>query len=134
MRVNANGGGPNYWPNSFGGPRPDSRAGEPPFDLSDQAGRYPFTHPNDDFVQPGNLYRKVINDENRDHLIGNIVDHLGKVQKRIQLRQTALFYKADQNYGRSVAEGLGLDVNEVKRLADMSHEERAKATEQGTYS
>jgi len=25
-------------------------------------------------------------------------------------------------------------VNEDKRLADMSHEERAKATEQGTYS
>lgn len=97
MRVNANGGGPNYWPNSFGGPRPDSRAGEPPFDLSDQAGRYPFTHPNDDFVQPGNLYRKVINDENRDHLIGNIVDHLGKAYKKkvavLQRGLTTLFTK-----------------------------------------
>ena len=49
---------------------------------------------------------------------------------RIQLRQSALFYKADQDYGHRVAEGLGLDVNEVKRLANMSHEERAKATEQ----
>jgi catalase len=135
MRVDANGGGePNYWPNSFGGPRPDPTAGEPPFELSGQAGRYPFTHPNDDFVQAGTLYRKVMSDEDRDHLIGNIVDHLGKAQKRIQLRQTALFYKSDPDYGRRVAEGMGLDVNEVKCVADMSQEERAKATEQGTYS
>jgi hypothetical protein len=40
--------------------------------------------------------------------IENIVDHLEKAQKRIQLRQTALFYKADSDYGRRVAEGLGL--------------------------
>jgi catalase len=135
MRVDANGGGgPNYWPNSFGGPRPDPTAGELPFELSGQAGRYPFTHPNDDFVQAGTLYRKVMSDADRDHLIGNIVDHLGKAQKRIQSRQTALFYKADADYGRRVAEGLMLDMKRVKRLADMSHEERAKATEQGTYS
>ena len=64
----------------------------------------------------------------RSHLIGNIVDHLGGAQKRIQLRQTALFYKADADYGGRVAKGLGLDVKEVERLAEMSQEERAKAT------
>jgi catalase len=57
------------------------------------------------------------------------VDHLGKAPKRIQLRQTALFYKADKEYGQRVAKGIGLDLNEVKRLAGMSQEERAKATE-----
>jgi len=130
MRVDVNSGGePNYWPNSFGGPEPDPKAGEPRFDLSGQAGRYRFTHPNDDFVQAGTLYHKVMSDQDRDHLIGNIVDHLGKAQKRIQLRQTALFYKANQDYGRRVAEGLGLDTNEVKRLAEMTQEERANATE-----
>jgi catalase len=56
------------------------------------------------------------------------VDHLGGAQKRIQLRQTALFFKADQDYGRRVAAGLGLELAEVERLAPMSHEERAKAT------
>ena len=49
-------------------------------------------------------------------------------QERIQLRQAALFYKADVEYGRSVAEGLGLDIKEVEKLAEMSEEERAKAT------
>jgi catalase len=46
------------------------------------------------------------------------------------LRQTALFYKADPDYGRRIAEGLGLDTKEIERLAEMSQEERAKATAQ----
>ena len=50
-------------------------------------------------------------------------------QKRIQLRQTALFYKAHKEYGNRVAEGLELDVKEIQRLAEMSQDERAKATE-----
>jgi len=130
MRFDANGGGgPNYWPNSLGGPAPDSDALEPPFEVSGEAARHPYAHPNDDFVQAGNLYRDVMTDEDRDHLIGNVVDHLGNAQKRIQLRQTALFHKADPEYGRRVAEGLGLDVKKVERLAGMSQEERVKATE-----
>jgi catalase len=125
------GGGPNYYPNSFGGPEPDPDAGEPPFEVSGEAARHPYTHPNDDFFQAGELYRRVMTDEDRNHLIGNITSHLGNAQKRIQLRQAAVFYKADPEYGSRVAEGLGLDTKEVKRLAEMSQEDRAKAT-QGT--
>ncbi len=129
MRFDANGaGGPNYWPNSFGGPGPDPEAQEPFFDVSGVAARHPYTHPNDDFVQAGNLYRDVMTDEDRDHLIGNIVAHLGGAQKRLQLRQTALFFKADADYGRRVAEGLGLDVKEIEKLAEISQEDRVKAT------
>ena len=129
MRVDDGGGsGPNYYPNSFAGPAPRPEVAEPPTKVSGNAARQPYEHPNDDFVQPGDLYRDVMTDEDRDHLIGNIVAHLGNAQKRIQLRQTAIFYKADTEYGTRVAEGLGLDVNEVKRLAGMSKEERAEAT------
>jgi len=60
----------------------------------------------------------------REHLIGNIINHLGGAQKRIQLRQIALFYKADPDYGRRVANGLMLDMKEVDLLANLSHEER----------
>lgn len=129
MRFDDNGkGGPNYYPNSFGGPAPDPKAAEPPFEVSGEAARREYTHPNDDFVQAGDLYRKVMTDTDRDHLIGNIVDHLGGAQKRIQLRQCAIFLKADADYGRRVAEGLGLDLKEIERLAAMSREERAKET------
>ena len=131
MRADANGGsGPNYWPNSFGGPAPDPVALEPPFEVSGEAARTPYSHPNNDFVQAGNLYRDVITDQDRENLIGNIVDHLGGAQKRIQLRQAAIFFKADPDYGLRVAEGLNLDVSQVKRLSEMSQEERASATEE----
>ena len=111
MRFDTNGGSdPNYYPNSFGGPEPDIQAAEPVFKVSGNAARQPYTHPNDDFVQAGNLYRKVMTDKDRDHLIGNIVSHLCNARKDIQIRQTKIFYKADPDYGRRVAEGLGLDL------------------------
>lgn len=134
MRFDENGGnGPNYWPNSFGGPGPDASAAEPPIDLEGAANRYPFTHPNDDFVQAGNLYRNVMTDQDRTNLVGNITSHLSGAVKRIQYRQTAIFFKADPEYGTRVAKGLGLDVNEVQKLAEMSDEGRAEATKEGAY-
>lgn len=129
MRIDDNGGdAPNYWPNSFAGPAPEPEFISPPIDISGMAARHSYTLTDEDFVQAGELYRKVMTDIDRDHLIGNIVVHLGKAQKRIQLRQTALFYKADQDYGRRVAKGLGLNSEEVKTLAAMSQEERVQAT------
>ncbi|MEA1984296.1 MAG: catalase [Euryarchaeota archaeon] len=130
MRIDANGGGgPNYWPNSFDGPAPDPDALKPPFEVSGKVDRTPYNHPNDDFIQAGNLYRDVMDDQARENLVGNIVSNLSGAQKRIQLRQTALFFKADSDYGIRVAEGLWLDVKEVERLANMTQKERTKATE-----
>ncbi|HEX7344862.1 MAG TPA: catalase [bacterium] len=118
MRVDDNGGArPNYFPNSFGGAEPDPRAAEPQFDVSGLAHRHPYAHPNDDFIQAGALYRNVLSKTDRDHLIGNIVSHLSHAQESIQLRQTALFYKADEDYGRRVAAGLKLDIKKVLPLA-----------------
>ena len=54
MRFDGNeGDAPNYYPNSFGGPEPDAKAAEPAFEVSGNVARQPYTHPNDDFVQPG---------------------------------------------------------------------------------
>jgi catalase len=129
MRFDENGGGgPNYWPNSMGGPEPDAKFAEPSIELEGNAARYPQEITDDDFFQAGELYRRVMTDTDREHLIGNIVAHMGAAQKRIQLRQTALFYKADPDYGLRVAKGLGLDAKEVERLAAMSPDERAAAT------
>jgi catalase len=38
-------------------------------------------------------------------------------KENIQYRQIALFYKADEDYGARLDEGLGLDVVKVKDLA-----------------
>jgi len=112
-------GSPNYYPNSFGGPEPDPSAEWPSIAMSGLSGRHAYTHHNDDFVQPRALYERVMTDLDRDHLIGNIVDHLSGAKKNIQMRQTALFYKVHEEYGTRVAEGLGLDVKEVKKQANM---------------
>ena len=122
------GGPPNYYPNSFGGPAPDASVAPPPLAVSGWAARQPYSHPNDDFVQAGWLYGKVMTDEERARLIGNIAAHLGGAQERIQLRQAALFFKANAEYGTRVAEALGLDVKKVEALAAMTQEERVAAT------
>lgn len=119
MRFDSNGGGkPNYYPNSMGGPEPKFGMAEPPFEVSGMATRHEYTHPNDDFVQAGDLYRKVMGDQDRDHLIDNIVTHLCNAKRQIQLRQTALFYLADHEYGRRVGEGLGFAIKDIEKQAE----------------
>jgi len=110
-------GEPNYWPNSFGGPEPDPTTAEPEYEVSGKAARHPYSHPNDDFIQPSALYEKVMTDADRDHLIGNIVDHLGNAKKEIQMRQNAIFYRVHPDYGSRVSKGLKLDIEEIKRLS-----------------
>lgn len=109
---------PNYYPNTFGGPEPDPTAKWPSLSVSGLSARHPYIHPNSDFVQPGALYERVMTDVDRDHLMGNIVDHLGVAKMEIQLRQTVLFYKVHEESGTRVAEELGLDVEEVRRLSN----------------
>ena len=50
------------------------------------------------------------------------------------LNCTSADHKADKDYGSRVAQGQGLDVAEVERVPNMSQEERARATVQGTYA
>jgi catalase len=129
MRTDGNaGGGPNYWPNTFGGPSPDPGVALPPIDISGMAARHVYPLGDVDFVQAGDLYRKVMRKEQRAHLIDNLVTHMRGAQKRLQLRQAALFFKADREYGERVAQGLGLNMEEVVRLAAMSQVDRVKAT------
>lgn len=129
MRFDENAGGaPNYWPNSLGGPAPDASFAPPPIDVAGIADRHSFDLGDVDFVQAGALYGKVMTDSDRTNLVGNIAAHLGNAQKRIQLRQTAIFFKSHEEYGSRLAEALGLDVAEVAKLAAMSQEDRVKAT------
>ncbi|KAG0373488.1 hypothetical protein BGX24_011632 [Mortierella sp. AD032] len=62
--------------------------------------------PEDDFVQPGDLYR-LMKGKEQDDLIKNIVTHIKNVKDQtIVQRQIALFNKADPEWGRRVQEGL----------------------------
>ncbi len=114
MRTDGNmGGGPNYWPNSYDAAEPVPGEGEPMYPVSGMAGRQPYKHENDDFVQAGALYNKAMNDQDRANLVRNIVAHLGNARRDIQQRQVKIFFKADPDYGRRVAEGLGLSEDDL---------------------
>ena len=109
MTIDGNqGAAPNYWPNSVeGAPRPDtSRTDVTPYEISGIVGRHSYTHPNDDFEQPGVLYRQVMTPEQKTRLINNIAGHLKNARKDLQERMVVLFTKVDREYGARVQEGL----------------------------
>ena len=109
MRFDGNAGtSVNYEPNSFGGPKEDPAYNEPPLKISGDADRYEQKRGvDDDYIQPGNLYRSMPSDE-QDRLVNNIVSSLKNVSKEIQEKMASHFYKADKDYGEKVAKGLEL--------------------------
>ncbi|MET1028561.1 MAG: catalase [Dongiaceae bacterium] len=112
MRVDGNNGGePNYQPNSFAGPVDDRRFNEPPLALDGAANRFDHRIDTDYYSQAGDLFRLMTDDE-RQRLFGNIGRSLGAVSRRdIKLRQILHYYKADPAYGAGVAEVLGVDLH-----------------------
>jgi catalase len=109
MRFDDNAGpGPNYEPNSFGGPTGDPAYTEPPLKISGDADRYEQKRGvDDDYIQPGNLFR-LMSPEQQQGLIAAIVGSLKKVPREIQEQMVGHFRRADQAYGDGVAAGLGL--------------------------
>ena len=115
MRFYHSGNQPVYAPNSYGGPRADSqRYHDPGWFASGEIIRSAYTlHAEDnDFVQPGNLYRDVMSQTDRDHLVGNIVWNLSQgVERFIQERAVNTYwYQVDPDLGTRVAKGLGLQI------------------------
>jgi len=111
MRFDGNeGGAVNYEPNSFNGPVEDRSLKEPPLHISGDADRYDHREGTDDYTQAGNLFRLMKPDE-KARLIENIVNAMQSVPRHIQERQLQHFYKADPQYGKGVAQGLGLPMS-----------------------
>lgn len=107
------GGAVSYEPNSFGGPVEDPSVKEPPLKISGEADRYDHRVGNDDYTQPGDLFR-LMNPDQKKQLIQNLVNAMKTVPKEIQEQQGAHFAKADPAYGEGVAKGLGIAVPKPK--------------------
>ena len=54
-----------------------------------------------------------MSEEQRQHLMDNFADDMEPVDETIQKRQLGHFYKADPNWGRGVAERLGIDIEDA---------------------
>ncbi len=98
-----------YEPNSVGGPAEDASYREPPLKISGDADRYNHREGNDDYTQPGNLFR-LMSAEQQGRLFSNIAEAMQGVPEDIVQRQLQHFHKADPAYGEGVAKALGLDI------------------------
>jgi catalase len=114
MRFSYNDGQPVYAPNSYGGPHADPQRYHDPSWLV-EAGEimrtaYVAHNDDNDFIQPGTLYREVMSPTDRDHLAGNIVWHLSQgVERQIQERAVKDYWsKVDSDLGTRIAHDLGL--------------------------
>jgi catalase len=94
-----------YEPNSFNGPVEDKSVQEPPLHISGDADRYSHRDGNDDYKQPGDLFR-LMNAGQQNRLFSNIATAMSGVPQFIVERQLAHFDKADPAYGDGVRTAL----------------------------
>ena len=114
MRYEHSGNQPVYAPNSYGGPLADQQRYPDPGWFVERAEITRTANEahrdDDDFVQPGTLYRQVMTPTDRDHLADNIVWHLSQgVDRQIQERAVKDYWtKVDSDLGHRIAHDLGL--------------------------
>jgi len=110
MRTDRNGGGSvNYEPNSFNGPEEDKEKKKSPYEVRGMADSVPVEHHSEDndYVQAGNLFR-LLSGEEKKRLALNIASDLKRVRRDIVMKQLDHFVKSDPDYGRMVADELGI--------------------------
>lgn len=113
MRVDDNGGeNPNYFPNSFDDIEADPSYREAALELDSNIADWYDRNENDDdhFTQPGNLFRKVMSEKEREKTVNNFISHMkgisGSKRDEIINRQLGYFYKTDKELAEKVAKGL----------------------------
>ncbi len=113
MNVNGNGGrSANYFPNSFDSVEADNKYKESALQLDENTADYFNRNENDDdhYTQPGNLFRRVMNDRERSSTTANIIHSMrgiaGEKRDEIIFRQLTHFYKVDKEMTMNIARGL----------------------------
>jgi catalase len=106
----------NYEPNSMGGlteaPKPERDYHQW---VEGHLGRHQVSRTQDDYKQVGERYR-TFQDWERDDLINNLVEDMRACPEHIALRMVWHFWHCDEEYGRRVAEGAGIDLEKAKAL------------------
>jgi catalase len=111
MEYLHSGAQPVYYPNAYGGPEPDPSKALPSWWVeAGEIGYYAYEkhRDDDDFIQPGTLYREVMEPADREHLVTNIVAHASDgVSAEVQTRVIGYWTNVDADLGAQVAAGLG---------------------------
>jgi len=70
--------------------------------LTGETGRFAFDHPNDDFAQPGGLYRNVFDEEEQQAVAENFAGHIGACKPEVMEKAIEVLKKVDENLGKKV--------------------------------
>jgi catalase len=113
MRYRHSGSQPVYAPNSYGGPKADPvRGADPTWSVRGEMVRSPYRlhAEDDDFGQAGTLWREVMNQTDRDHLVANIVGHASAANVTGEMHARVIEYWTGvaPDLGARVARGLGI--------------------------
>lgn len=109
MNVDGNQEGcPNYFPNSFSGPKDDVRKYSESKYTAPSADVARFNSADEDnFTQCGIFFRDVLNADEKFRLVDNIASHVVNAQEFLQERAIKQFGSADAEYGRMLRERIG---------------------------
>lgn len=108
---------PNYYPNSFDNIKPDPAYRSFEYDLDNTRISNFDRNENDDdhYTQPGLLYTKAMNDDDRSALVNNIVSSMraidGPMRATIINRQLCHFFRANIELGMKIAQGLNVNID-----------------------
>ncbi len=108
---------PNYYPNSFDTVNPDSAYKNFEYELDNNHVANFNRNENDDdhYTQPGLLYTKAMNADDRNALINNIIASMsgisGPHRELIINRQLCHFFRANIELGMRVAQGLQINID-----------------------
>ena len=112
MRVDENHGSTlGYEPNSFGEWQEQPDFKEPPLSIEGVADHWNHREDDDYYTQPGLLFN-LMNDGQKKVLFMNTARSIGDAPKDIQLRHIGNCIKADPEYGKGVADALGISYDE----------------------
>jgi len=130
MRTDGNyGRTPAYTPNSAGYWTAQPDVAEPPLELEGAMWRYdPKDDPTDDCFRAGGDLWRVMTEDKKQLLVENTAADIAPVTVNVKYRHAVHCLKADPEYGRRITEALGLSMDKVKELAQLSNDGLIRAT------
>jgi catalase len=115
MRTDGNYGSTiGYEPNSYGKWQEQTEHIEPPLDIEGVADHWNHREDDDDYYsQAGDLFR-IMSKEEQNDLFENTKRNMGDIPKEIKIKHIKNCLKADTEYGKGIANALGISIDNLK--------------------
>jgi len=121
MAIYNHGGAPNYYPNSFFGPRECPAVRSPPFHVSGDVDRHE-PQDEDDFGQATTFWKKTLDEPAKQRLVQNLVGSLRNASVFIVERAVRNFARVDIDLAQRLTDGLrkcGVQINALGKSANL---------------